>query len=354
MKLLPVVLFFLTGCLFLVGLGVWNSSDSVSDAVEVPFTYPDLSLNVERGVSQLCASIPIIPSITLSKDRAFIKAVEDSSSFNVDTMLSKIRIWKSAAMGSPKILCVTSMLFQHYDFSSNQYQLWGKKCDHFFVFGNTSIPPQGIPADSAVEIHPPYGDGDKNVWQKSRTMYKYLTNWPRLAEFQFILFTGDDAFIIVENLRKMLLEPHTQMLNSLAVPLVLGHRMTTDANLPFLSGAAYVVNMHAFKILAAISNDPACHPDHLTEGEDVVIAECLNSFGIVPLSTFDSKGDDRFCIFNPPSWHGVVANQGQKWWFTNYRRRPMPRTFHAVSEYQVTFDFLNVDESKKLHKQLYK
>lgn len=45
-----------------------------------------------------------------------------------------------------------------------------------------------------------------NMWQKSRAIWKYI-NFHYKDDFDWFILGGDDIFIIVENLRKVLLQP---------------------------------------------------------------------------------------------------------------------------------------------------
>lgn len=46
----------------------------------------------------------------------------------------------------------------------------------------------------------------ENMWQKSRAIWKYI-NFHYKDDFDWFILGGDDIFIIVENLRKVLLQP---------------------------------------------------------------------------------------------------------------------------------------------------
>jgi len=75
---------------------------------------------------------------------------------------------------------------------------WAKKCDGFIAFSTHEDPL--IPS---INILHEGGEKYENMWQKSRSIWKYVYAHLR-DDFDFFLLGGDDMFYIVENLRAYL------------------------------------------------------------------------------------------------------------------------------------------------------
>jgi hypothetical protein len=75
---------------------------------------------------------------------------------------------------------------------------WAKKCDGFIAFSTKDDPT--IPA---VAIMHEGKEAYDNMWQKSRSIWKYVHAHLR-DKYDFFLLGGDDMFYIVENLRAYL------------------------------------------------------------------------------------------------------------------------------------------------------
>lgn len=89
---------------------------------------------------------------------------------------------------------------------------WAKRCDGWVAFStktDESIPGlvvhyQGvIHTHLAIEIHHEGREEYNNMWQKSRSIWKYIAHHYK-DEFDWFLIGGDDMYYIVSNLRKYL------------------------------------------------------------------------------------------------------------------------------------------------------
>ena len=72
---------------------------------------------------------------------------------------------------------------------------WAKKCDGFIAF--STFEDTAIPSINIIHEGPEAYD---NMWQKSRSIWKYI-NTHLKDKYDFFLLGGDDMFYIVENLR---------------------------------------------------------------------------------------------------------------------------------------------------------
>ncbi len=75
---------------------------------------------------------------------------------------------------------------------------WAKKCDGFIAFSTKTDP-----EFNAMEIKHEGDESYDNMWQKSRSIWKFI--YEHFADqFDFFLLGGDDMFYVIENLRAFL------------------------------------------------------------------------------------------------------------------------------------------------------
>ena len=75
---------------------------------------------------------------------------------------------------------------------------WAKKCDGFIAFSTVEDP--SFPSVNILH------EGDEsydNMWQKSRSIWKYIHAF-LVDQYDFFLLGGDDMMYVVENLRAYL------------------------------------------------------------------------------------------------------------------------------------------------------
>jgi hypothetical protein len=86
---------------------------------------------------------------------------------------------------------------------------WAKRCNGWVAFSTKTD--ESIPA---LEIHHEGPEAYNNMWQKSRSIWKYIAHHYR-DEFDWFLIGGDDMYYIVSNLRKYLGSDFSTLLSSL-------------------------------------------------------------------------------------------------------------------------------------------
>jgi ShK domain-like len=138
-----------------------------------------------------------------------------------------------SSVPAPKILCgIYTMEKNHATNVQATRETWGKKCDGFIAFStvdNDLIPSLNI-------LH----EGDEhydNMWQKSRSIWKYI-NEHFVDSFDYFLLGGDDMFYVVENLKHYLMSAEITALSAKNTGIFLGRRFwpgnTTESHLGFL------------------------------------------------------------------------------------------------------------------------
>lgn len=168
-----------------------------------------------------------------------------------------------------------------------------------------------------------------------------------LDSYDFIFFGGDDVLLIPENLHKLLHEAPVAGLHRLGAPLHFGYRQITASNTPFISGAGYVLNAAALKLMALVALDDRshCSPELHAAAEDVYLALCLtNALGIVSRDTRDAFGEDRFSVLNADMLMWQAKEVGFSWWWRDYRDRPSPRGLNIMSRDTVLIHYLQTEQ----------
>ena len=90
------------------------------------------------------------------------------------------------------------MLFRSENVQATR-ETWAKKCDGFVAF--STVDDDSIPA---INILHEGVESYNNMWQKSRSIWKYI-HAHYSDSFDFFLMGGDDMFYIIENLKHYLM-----------------------------------------------------------------------------------------------------------------------------------------------------
>ena len=106
---------------------------------------------------------------------------------------------------SPRIFClVLSANARHLTSSKAIVYTWGKRCDRFYFLTrlqNTSIELMMLPKfENTSDVRA------SNINQYTLDALTYLQQEPMFSSYDWFLRTGDDSFVIVPNLRKLVAE----------------------------------------------------------------------------------------------------------------------------------------------------
>jgi len=122
-------------------------------------------------------------------------------------LLEKIRIVEAPQINStrhrPKVLCLIYTYSPMRHLVSAQALMWGRQCDGFLAFSNETLPELGI-----YQLPPNEHEREEsynNMWQKSRGIWKYAHDH-FLDTFDYFYISGDDVYLMVDNLRAYLQE----------------------------------------------------------------------------------------------------------------------------------------------------
>eukprot|EP00929_Paragymnodinium_shiwhaense_P098757 TRINITY_DN60255_c0_g1_i1.p1 TRINITY_DN60255_c0_g1~~TRINITY_DN60255_c0_g1_i1.p1 ORF type:complete len:462 (+),score=48.33 TRINITY_DN60255_c0_g1_i1:131-1516(+) len=240
-------------------------------------------------------------------------------------LVESITLWPQAELLSPRLLCIVFTASRAHAVQT-QWHTWGRKCDHF-VAATDRAWPRHMLHRTPYQVHyldtegPGYR-GYQGLWQRNRALWLSLTEdtpedhsperpgrnsslWPWSVlkqDWQWVYITGDDTFVVTENLRKELLRQE-HLSNSVDEPLYVGQPLRgvlpSGQRVDFQSGGAgYALNRAAATSLRqALLSDPLCGPGWWTGAEDILVASCLLRMGVFAKQTAASAATLRFHPF---------------------------------------------------------
>jgi hypothetical protein len=265
----------------------------------------------------------------------------------------KIKVWSKAVKGKPMIFCATYTHAKKHANAANVRKYWAHRCDRHVIFTDVQTPIPGVPPEDIIKITPDGGESYHNMWHKMRAILKWIVDNQIPKQYEYFFFGGDDTFVIVENVRKALLEPEIATLNKGGVPLWFGYRMHVMGDKPFAGGGGYIMNSIMVRMFVKLYNHRDCHPNDHGFAEDVYVGDCLRAFGMWPHDAADVFGEDRFMSMTPNTWTAVVQNPKISWWYPMYRVRPMPTGNDAVSVYACLFHFMQASDMEQVNQAVY-
>lgn len=266
----------------------------------------------------------------------------------------------SASLRTSRILCAIYTYAKHREQATAVAETWGWKCDGYFAASTETIPEvydqrqtrmEGIGSIDLPHLGPESYD---NMWQKTRSILSYMHDY-YLDDFDFFFLSGDDTYLIVENLRRTI-----QWLGDSAweQPLYLGHWVPYGSNGNYFCGGGpgYLLNRKTLELLVR-NVFPICKPRLQTSSEDRILGQCLQTIGIVGNHSVDATGAQRFHGSDP---HDVCTKQGDsgylnrlyEFWGQHYGFRT---GFNLTSSQSVSFHMLKTTKHlKRVHAIVYK
>ena len=156
---------------------------------------------------------------------------------------------------------------------------------------------------SSIKIEHPGPESYNTMAIKLWSILKHV--YVELSEgFDWIYICGDDTFLMTEHLRDYLakLSQGSKDENAMYVGRRFQYGPTRTSwrhGLVFNSGAGYALNSKALKLWYEACGDSRETYERAKSMEDVVMAECLRKFHVIPLDTRDKSGAERFHAFTP-------------------------------------------------------
>jgi hypothetical protein len=187
----------------------------------------------------------------------------------------------------PRILCGVYTHEGSHDKLADIVDTWGWRCDGFFAAStktNRSIGAVDLPHFGTEE----YG----NMWQKTRSMVSFMYDY-YLEDYDYFLLSGDDTFVILENLRNYLLLLESETGGRDAQPLFIGQPFSLWYVYYNTGGPSYLLNRLALRRLVEDAL-PHFFADTITSGEDAVMGAIMSVLHIPLVDTSDAAHRQRF------------------------------------------------------------
>ena len=185
---------------------------------------------------------------------------------------------------------------------------WGKRCNKLLFM--SSEPDSVLPA-----IGLPVNEGRDSLWGKTKEAFKYIYS-NHMDDADWFLKADDDTYIIVENLRKLLMNRNPDE------PVYFGRRFKPYIQQGYMSGGAgYVLSKAAVKRFVEIGLKDAyiCRPDS-GGAEDLELGLCMQNVGVEAADSRDQLGRETFHPFIPEHHliPGLVPPDNWYWSYNYY------------------------------------
>lgn len=205
---------------------------------------------------------------------------------------------------------------------------WARRCNKF-IFISAKENPE-LPAIS-LNI----SDGRDHLWGKTKAAFKYAYEH-HLNEFDWFLKADDDTFVIVENLRFML------MAYSPEEKVYLGGKFSPIVRQGYMGGGAgYVLSKAALRLFVekGIPDAAICRQDE-NGAEDAELGKCMERLGVRAGDSRDKEGHHRFFPFGPDH-HLPPGKKDSDYWFWRNIYYDMDQGPGCCSDYAISFHYMN-------------
>ncbi|ETO23130.1 hypothetical protein RFI_14056 [Reticulomyxa filosa] len=245
---------------------------------------------------------------------------------------------------------------------------WGGLCDRLiFVVDNQSsgVPDQIGPFPFIqLDIELPQSKKDRNIWEKSWKMWKYVGTH-HLNDAEWFLKIDDDTFFSPINFKGFV-----RYLNPFQ-PYYLGHTLLhlwEKLNVVFNSGSCYALSKESLRRLTPIFSKPQfLYPDasrqergtkcfclcmHRRKAfEDPAMGVCLHSLGIDPINTMDEHLRERFSPLREQSVSSIKRKDD--FWYWKWKHKNIKQGKDSITTYPISFHFYK-DKPMTYFTQLHK
>ncbi|XP_016959201.1 glycoprotein-N-acetylgalactosamine 3-beta-galactosyltransferase 1 [Drosophila biarmipes] len=199
---------------------------------------------------------------------------------------------------SPRIFCIISTYeFRHEHTAIHIHRTWAKHCDHY-LFVSDNVHKHLEPA-AFMNLY--------NKWLRLRAHLEYVYK-NHFHQGDWFLYANDDNFVVIENLRKMLVSYTPNEL------IYFGCKLRTPNGLVFMyEGSGIVFSRAALKrfALAALTNESICSSE--PKGNDFTeeLGRCLTNVNVMAGDSRDEMQGHRFLPFEADLHLGGQMNESR-------------------------------------------
>ncbi|CAB3362465.1 Hypothetical predicted protein [Cloeon dipterum] len=317
-----------TLCVFAVGIAVGFAASSLFVShrflEENYFVKYVNSQNDSKVESESVFQKPFKSIVQLHRD------MELNHSYTLELLHKAEEIHARKLAEQIRILCwVMTTESNHKEKAFHVKSTWGRHCNRLIFISDAedySLP--------AVKLDVASHRGA--LWAKTVGAFQHVYEHYR-DEYDWVMKADDDTYVFVENLRTMLIPYSPKEL------IYFGSRFKIGTPLGYMSGGGgYAVSKDAVEkvVNEAFDGKQSDCPLSSDDGpEDILIAKCLHSVGVLPGDSRDSNGRGRFFPFAVDSH--VNPNQEPKdWWYWDYIYWPIEGGLDCCSNQPVSFHYV--------------